>query len=82
MAKYDIVAQVVARPRATGATNSIAAPEQAQQVASLQAAATGQYATYADAAGTTRVRIGLQADGKYGMRIYDASGGMIGDYAL
>lgn len=77
MPKYDIVAQVVARPRSTGATNSIAAPDQAVQTAALQAQATGQFVTYADAAGTTRVRVGLLASGNYGLALYNAAGALV-----
>lgn len=40
----------------------------------LQAQATAQQREFADAAGTSRVRIGLQPDGSFGMTLYNAAG--------
>lgn len=77
MGKYDIVAEVVSRPRPTGATNTVEAPPPQQQTSGLAARATAQFETYADANGVTRVRIGLLASGNFGLALYNASGVLV-----
>lgn len=83
MGRYDL-RSVVSKPRPTGATNNIAAPDQAEQIAAVQAqvtnlptaktTASGQYATFEDPNGVVRVRIGLLASGRYGLALYNADG--------
>lgn len=77
MGKYDLRAQTFAKPRPTGATNSIETAPPATSTAALQAKATAQFETYADTNGVTRVRIGLLASGRYGLALYDSAGNLV-----
>lgn len=74
MGKYDIIAEVAAKPRTTGATNNVETPAVQASTAGLAAQATAQFQTYADTNGVVRVRIGLLASGRFGIAVYNADG--------
>lgn len=59
-----------------GATRSAAAPRvtPAEKVAAIEASVGRDYQEIRDTAGTLRVRIGRQTDGKYGVRIWNSAG--------
>lgn len=58
-------------------TTDIAALQ--RRVQQLEAQAQAPYQEYRDTAGRLRVRVGVQADGAWGLRVWNTSGALIVD---